>query len=108
MFLKPLSASVALIQKPVTANQLTSFYMRATLALNGLNRSFLWVTLKCHVRALIFDYDRLNFRTLGISKFFGRKRGSLKKAVKNKKYKKSFSFCDDQGYKGKVYKGYLD
>ena len=27
--------------------------------------------------------------------------------MKNK-YKKSFSFCDDRGYKGKVYKGYLD
>ena len=37
-FINPLSASVALIQKPVnTANQLTDFYMRATLALNGLS-----------------------------------------------------------------------
>ena len=32
----PLSASVDVIQKP--ANQLTSFYMTATLALNGLNK----------------------------------------------------------------------
>ena len=39
--LNPLSASVALIyietsQSICTANQLTGFYMRATLALNGL------------------------------------------------------------------------
>ena len=33
----PLNASEALI---CTANQLTGFYMRATLALNGLNRAF--------------------------------------------------------------------
>ena len=35
----PLSASVALIQKPVNwfASQLTGFYMRATLAINGLS-----------------------------------------------------------------------
>ena len=34
-FFNPLSASVALIC--CTANQLTGFYMRATLALNGLS-----------------------------------------------------------------------
>ena len=35
----PLGASVALIKKTsfCFANQLTGFYMRATLALNGLN-----------------------------------------------------------------------
>ena len=44
----PLSASVALIphietsQLSYTANQLTGFYMRATLALNGLSKDF-WV-----------------------------------------------------------------
>ena len=39
--INPLSASVALIQKPVngTANQLTGFYMTATLALHGLKSS---------------------------------------------------------------------
>ena len=37
LYLNPLSASVALIKKPVnSANQLTGFYMRAKLALNGL------------------------------------------------------------------------
>ena len=37
-FLNPLNACVALIQKPVALiqNQLTGFYMRATLAFNGL------------------------------------------------------------------------
>ena len=39
--INPLSSSVALIQKPVngTANQLTGFYMTATLALHGLKSS---------------------------------------------------------------------
>ena len=38
LVLDPLSASVAL--SVCTANQLTGFYMRATLALNGLIRVF--------------------------------------------------------------------
>ena len=36
--INPSSASAALIQKPVKVNQLTGFYMRATLALNGLSK----------------------------------------------------------------------
>ena len=46
--INPLSASVALIETSqliCTANQLTGFYMRATLALNGLSRTEkLWLT----------------------------------------------------------------
>ena len=41
--LNPLSASVALIETSqliCTANQLTFFYMKATLALNGLKGAF--------------------------------------------------------------------
>ena len=42
--INPLNASVALIQKPVKwfENQLTGFYMRATLAFNGLASITFW------------------------------------------------------------------
>ena len=64
--INPLKASVAFIQKPVNrANQLTGFYMRATLALNELSYHFFdkesCAQLHFHVREICNKDDRVLF-----------------------------------------------
>ena len=65
--INPLSFSVALIYKPVNwcANQWTGFYMRATLALNGLSRKLGAGFIDTYVVSSLVDL--FNLRQLHIS-----------------------------------------